>query len=957
MITSATRAIKNYFCGYPDKRDQMRALDQFPSFVEKLGFEEWSEKERCFLLQDCRSVARIFEVRDVPMDARPEKTIDEFHEKLTQALSQIIPTESTNPWVLQIYIENEPTLSAIHRRLENAVPTKFKSDPLTQDYLAMMKDHFNYVAKPGGIFNDPLSGVAFQGKTKRVRLVLYRRYSQWDKKQLQILKKQGKKFDPVKEINLVTKQFTTRLQTIGLKVRTLKGKQIYGWLVRWYNPKPDLTQGNVDQLLEQYPYPEDKEKPFGWHMGERVFFNHPKSTESTWQFDGIHHKVMLLNRLEKLPEIGAISKERKQASNLCYALLDKLPVGSVFSTHIVFEDNDHIERHLMNLEKSVVGWGTEQHLMKADIERARYEIKNGNRLFRAAHAIYYAGETHEDLENTENLIINELNQVNLTAIRPEFEKNPLDMYLRFLPMNFDYQFEKQKVFRSTYQYATDIAALLPFYGRSRGDGKHPLFTLFNRGGEAFLFDPFHNDFKMANSHMFVVGGTGAGKSVFINTVVMPLLAMKDARVFIIEAGGSFDLLTKHVASLGKKVKHITFSHQAPIPINPFSEAYQSLDQLLAEEAEIKKQSCVTDSAGLQTQLAEQHAQKTQEVLESINDSMTEKEKQENAFRDVLSEMVMALRNMITGGMPKEENNFSLADHNLLTETLIEAIKDCKSKNVKQVLTQHIQAFFEAKAKHTEDAHQSKRLNEMSMSLKSFITMPNKARFFNRESQPLEDADYMQINLGFLQNINDDTNMVMMSLLMISLLSKILAIAEANQRSTRPTILIIDEAHIPMKNPLVCAFLVLMSKVSRKLGLWLVPVTQNVKDFNDVEAKKVLSMIETWLCLALAPDEVENVEKLRKLTPEQRELILNIKKYPGLYSEGVLLSAREEFQGLFRNIPPRYSLAMAMTEQHEKSARQKLMDEKNITETQAAKLIGEQLKNKKVTTKEDEGFDD
>jgi len=951
------RAVKNYLRTYPDKRDQDRGLDQFPSFAEKLGFEEWSEKERCFLLQDCRSVARVFEVRDVPMDARPQKTIKTFHEKLTQALSQIIPSETTNPWVLQSFVQNENTLKPLQRRLEKTVPEELKADPLTQDYLAMMTDHFNYVAKPEGIFTDPLSGVAFQGKTKRIRLILYRRYGVWDKKQQQVLKKQGKVFDPIKELNQVTNQFTSRLQTLGLKIRTLGGKQIYDWLVRWFNPHPELTQGNVDQLLEKYPFPEEKEKPFGWHMGERVFFNHPKSTQTTWQFDGLHHKVMLLNRLERLPEVGAITKERKQSSNLCYALLDKLPEGSVFSTHIVFEDNDHIERHLTNIEKSAVGWGTEQCLMKEDIEQARYEIKNGNRLFRAAHAIYYAGPSHEALENTENLIINELNQVNLTAIRPEFEKNPLDMYLRFLPMNFDYQFERKKVFRSTYQYATDIAALLPFYGRSRGDGKHPLFTLFNRGGEAFLFDPFHGEFKMANSHMFVVGGTGAGKSVFINTVVMPLLALKDARVFIIEAGGSFDLLTQHVASLGKKVKHITFSHQAPIPINPFSEAYQALDQLLAEEAAIEAQGAVTDKAGLQTQLAEQHAQKTQQALESLNDSMTEEEKQEDAFRDVLSEMVMALRNMITGGMPKEEKNFSLADHNLLTETLIESIKYCKIKNIKQVLTQHIQAFFEAKAKQTEDTHQSKRLYEMAMSLKSFITMPNKARFFNRVSKPLEDADYMQINLGFLQNTNDDTNMVMMSLLMISLLSKILAIAEANQRGTRPTILIIDEAHIPMKNPLVCAFLVLMSKVSRKLGLWLVPVTQNVKDFNDVEAKKVLSMIETWLCLALAPDEVENVEKLRKLSPEQRELILNIQKYPGLYSEGVLLSARAEFQGLFRNIPPRYSLAMAMTEQHEKSARQKLMDEQDISETQAAKLIGEQLKNKKVTVKEDEGFDD
>lgn len=957
MIELLRQSMKKHFRRFRSKADIEKQFEHFPSFSEKLGFEEWSEEERCFLLQDCRSVARIFEVRDVPMDARPEKKIADFHEMLTRALSNIIPSESVNPWVLQSFVQNEVTLQPLKRRLENYVPKHLKDDPLTQDYLAMMADHFSYMSKEKGMFIDPLSGVPFQGKTKRIRLVLYRRYSQVDAQQVKQQKKNKKAHDPIKELNTVTEQFTSRLQTLGIKVRTLKGKQIYDWLVRWFNPRPERTGGSTDQLLKRFPYPGKDKKPFGWNMGEAIFFNEPKSTATTWQFDDKHHKVMLLNRLESVPEIGAVTRERKQASNLCYALLDKLPEGSVFSTHIAFEDNDHIEKHLTAIEKSAIGWGGEQRLIKEDIAQARYEIKNGNRLFRATHAIYYSGDTLEELESFENLIMNELSQVNLTAIRPEFEKNPLDMYLRFLPMNYDYGFEKKKVFRSTYQYATDIAALLPFYGRSRGDGVHPLFTLFNRGGEAFMFDPYHKDFKTGNSHMFVVGGTGAGKSVFINTVVLPLLAVKNARVFIIEAGGSFDLLTEHVRELGKKVTQINFKLHESIPINPFAEAYLVLEQLLKEEASIRAQDNVTDPEGLSMTVAHQHAKKNHLLIDSVNQPATKKDKKQEEERDLMSEMLMALRNMITGGIAREEANFSLADYNLLTEVFVEAIKNCKAKNIPQILTQHIQAYFEEKSKTMENPHQAKRLGEMALALKSFITVSKKAKFFNRPSKPLEDSDYMQINLGFLQDTQDNDNMTMMSLLMISLLSKILAIADANQRSDRPTILIIDEAHIPMKNPLVSAFLVLMSKVARKLGLWLVPVTQNVKDFNDVESKKVLSMIENWLCLALAPDEIANVEKLRELSPEQHALIMSVKKYPGLYSEGVLLSAREEFQGLFRNIPPRYSLAMAMTEQHEKKDRQHLMDTKNISEMQAVKIVGEQLKNKKVEVKEDEGFDD
>ncbi|MBP9726889.1 MAG: conjugative transfer ATPase [Gammaproteobacteria bacterium] len=948
-MLNVQQALKKYFRPFIEKKDIERQQEIFPSFAERLGFEEWSESEKCFLLQDGRSVARVFEVRDVATDSRPQEMINEFHEKITQALSQIIPLEKENPWVLQIFVQEEATLDPLMQRLKNYVPESQKDDSLTQDYLAMMQDHLSYLAQKEGIFKDPLSGVAFRGKTKRIRLVLYRRFS---------LTKKGapKPAENLLALNRVSEQLISRLQTLGLLVRTLKGKQCYEWLVRWFNPAPQRFNQDINELLKKRPYPKESERPFGWNMAESIFFNEPKSTSTTWQFDDMHHKVMCLHRLERLPEIGAITKERKQSSTLCYALLDKLPEGSIFSTHIVFEDSDTIEKHLSIIEKSAMGFDREPQLIKADIETARYEMKNGNRLFRVVHAIYYASPTLEGLSSIENQIMNELNLVNLNAILPEYEKNPLDMYLRFLPMNFDYQFEKQRVFRSTYQFATEVAALLPFYGRSRGDGLHPLFTLFNRGGEAFIFDPYHKDFKMANSHMFVVGSTGAGKSVFINTVVLPLLAIKNARVFIIEAGGSFDLLTQYIRSHGKKVTQMTFDRKNPIAINPFSESYEALEKILEEEAFLLQQREVGAEEAL-IKVIHRHTEKIQEVLDSpvVNAENNSAQKSAEENRDILSEMVMALRNMITGGMPQEEARFTLADLNLISETLVEAIKECKENNVPQVLIQHIVEYFEKKSKTINKEYLARRLDEMARTMKSFTTMPTKSRFFNRPSEALMDSDYMHINLGFLQDTSDANNMVMMSLLMISLLSKILAIAEANQRSTRPTILIIDEAHIPMKNPLVCAFLVLMAKVARKLGLWLIPVTQNVKDFSDNEAKKVLAMMETWLCLALSPDEVDNVEQLRQLTAEQRSLILNVQKHAGLYSEGVLLSSR--YQGLFRNIPPRFALAMAMTEQSEKAERQHIMQENNVSELEAAKVVGERLKNITQKTREDEGFDD
>ncbi len=59
-----------------------------------------------------------------------------------------------------------------------------------------------------------------------------------------------------------------------------------------------------------------------------------------------------------------------------------------------------------------------------------------------------------------------------------------------------------------------------------------------------------------------------------------------------------------------------------------------------------------------------------------------------------------------------------------------------------------------------------------------------------------------------------------------------------------------------------------------------------------------------------------------------------------YVEGVLLCNR--FKALFRNIPSRLALALAMTEKHEKAERQKLMQQYGYSEVQAAIKIAEQM---------------
>jgi hypothetical protein len=87
---------------------------------------------------------------------------------------------------------------------------------------------------------------------------------------------------------------------------------------------------------------------------------------------------------------------------------------------------------------------------------------------------------------------------------------------------------------------------------------------------------------------------------------------------------------------------------------------------------------------------------------------------------------------------------------------------------------------------------------------------------------------------------------------------------------------------------------------RKLGAWLWLATQNLEDLPGT-AKKMLNMIEWWLCLVMPPEEVEEIARFKKLTDEQKAMLLSATKTPRCYTEGVVLASRIE--ALFRAVPP------------------------------------------------------
>jgi type IV secretory pathway VirB4 component len=302
-------------------------------------------------------------------------------------------------------------------------------------------------------------------------------------------------------------------------------------------------------------------------------------------------------------------------------------------------------------------------------------------------------------------------------------------------------------------------------------------------------------------------------------------------------------------------------------------------------------------------------------------------------------MVLAAITMITGGEEKELN--LLRRHERFD--IMQAIIDAGKRTIERGYTLP-EDISESLKKMSEDhdgysAERRARLREFSDNMQFFCTGVRGA-FFNRPGEAWPDADVTIFDIGMMTS---DQYSDMLGVSMVSMLNKVISIAEANQYNNRPIIALADEGHITTTNPLIAPIVTNMTKMARKLGLWFWLATQNLSDFKDA-SRKMLSNMEWWITMSTTRDEVDQISRFKDLTKEQELLLLAARKEPGKYTEGVVMSDR--VLSLFRNVPPALAMALAQTEGHEKVERKRLMDKHGISELEAAYMIADEMRKQR-----------
>ncbi|GKV93195.1 conjugative transfer ATPase, PFL_4706 family protein [Pectobacterium carotovorum subsp. carotovorum] len=888
--------------------DEQALYEVAPSFVALLPWVEYLPESQSMLLEDGISVAAFFELTPLGTEGREPAWLAQARDALENALQDSFDELDDNPWVLQLYAQDETNFDPYLQTLHGYIQPRAQHSRFTEFYLHSMAHHLRAVAKPGGLFEDAtVTRLPWRGQTRRVRMVVYRRTAGSTARRGQT---------PEQALNVVCDRLCGGLANAGIRTQRLDAPHIHDWLLRWFNPHPTLLGTSAEDRerfyqLTAYPDTHDADEielASGCDFSQRLFFGQPRSDaiRGMWHFDGMPHRVMMTDRLRTPPSVGHMTGENRKGDAI-NTLFDQMPEDTMMCLTLVATPQDVLEAHLNHLAKKAVGETLASEQTLADVQEARSLIGSSHKLYRASLAFYLRGQNEAELDSRGLQLANVMLGAGLQPVREEDEVAPLNTYLRWLPCMYN-PAQDRKQWYTQLMFSQHVANLSPTWGRSQGTG-HPGITVFNRGGGLITFDPFNRLDRQMNAHLFLFGPTGSGKSATLNNLLNQVTAIYRPRIFIVEAGNSFGLFCEFARRLGLTVNRIKLAPGSGVSLAPFADARR----LIETPSDVQ----------------------TLDADELDDDEQQNKEAEADEQRDVLGELEITARLMITGGEDKEEARMTRADRSLIRQCILDAAQRCVTAN-RTVLTRDVRdALRERGHDTTLPETRRARLQEMADAMDMFC-QGSDGEMFDRDGTPWPEADITLVDLATYAREGYNAQL---SIAYISLINTVNNIAERDQFLGRPILNVTDEGHIITKNPLLSPYVVKVTKMWRKLGAWFWLATQNIDDLPKA-AEPMLNMIEWWICLSMPPDEVEKIARFRELTPAQKALMLSARKESGKFTEGVILSKNLEV--LFRAVPPSLYLALAQTEPEEKAERYRLMQQFGIGELDAALKVAEMI---------------
>ncbi|MCY9874551.1 conjugative transfer ATPase [Vibrio barjaei] len=883
-----------------------------PSFSKQLPYCGYDVETETMILEDEVSRAVSLTIEPIATEGRSFEYLSRIRDALEDVYEAFDPKgDSEGQWVIQEFSYDDTSIDALMQKIEANVIEHAKGTRFTEEYMHTMRHHFTGLKNAkGGLFVDKeVTGEPWGLKVPRTKIIIYRRVTSSETKSYAI-----GKYDPARELNQLVEDMTMKFRQAGVKVSRDGFNETYTWLFGLFNPSiPGLSDEEYDEFKKNAT-DVDPEVVSG-SMAESLLCSNPESSveDNAWTLGGKVSRFIRFGGLRKAPRVGqltgeVVTGEGNNAMSKC--LLDALPHGSILSKTVVITTQSEFDLRMLKMEKASRSQTASAEQMRSELLSVRGK-DGGKRKVLCSVGLYLFADDLEQLNDAQRKAITVMNNNNIILYRDDIDGLSLNAFLMHLPMNFRPELDKKRHYLRS-MYAQHAANLSLTFGRSEGSGR-PCMIGFSRGGAPVMFDPFSPDEKSNNSFGFIVGGPGSGKSVSIAAYTYSIMAMKRPRMFIVEYGNSFSVAAQDWRAKGLTVNEMVLSAKNCPSLAPFA----SIDKVL-------------DDVDLDSTI------ENVEVSDAeIGDDV-----------DYLGELELIAFMMITGSESKEMDRYNRGDRALVRRALVKTAERNRKKGFDQglgkafpTITADVMDTLVEMSKNVDGDISSKQadmLAEMAQSLEGFTTGFN-GDLFNRPGEEWPDADVTLINLATLSSEN---NRDKLQVAYTSLSQYVNNLAEATQNSPRDIVMFTDEAHLLLGNDMLAEIIIKQVKTARKLGVWPQICTQNVNDCSG-KAEKLLSMIEWYYCLNTSVSEAKLIGKYKQLTDEQQKLITSTRKQARAYTEGVVLSDKNEYQ--FRSVPPSLYLAVAMTESAEKAQRSKIQTDENLScELEAAYFMANSL---------------
>ena len=330
------------------------------SFTDLLPWVEYDPHHQTFLLEDGVSLGAVFEIEPVGCEARTPDFMARLRDAIQTAINEALPELDDAPWILQVYVQDEPSLAGFAQSLPHYAQPGARGSEFTRYYHAIMAAHLQAISRQGGLFDDSaVTGSRWQGQIRRVRAVLYRR--------LKTTTHPPAAIEVEEALQDVAIKWVASLASAGIRATRVTGKGFYEWLLRWFNPNAEVTQGEPARLLEFAPYPGDEQLPFGYDFAELLTLSLPRSDQATasWWFDTLPHTVVTVQGLRRAPDIGHFTAERPMGDQV-FALFDRLPEHTIMALTLTLKPQDSTRNHVAQIKRAAVGDSADAQITRED---------------------------------------------------------------------------------------------------------------------------------------------------------------------------------------------------------------------------------------------------------------------------------------------------------------------------------------------------------------------------------------------------------------------------------------------------------------------------------------------------------------------------------------------------------------------------------------------------------------